>query len=49
MSHFVVRSAELEAEDGEEILPLEKDAAFEAVTEVHCVRKGGLVDDIVNP
>lgn len=31
MSHLIVRPAELEAEDREEILPLEKDAAFEAI------------------
>ena len=34
VSHLVVRSAQLEGEDGEEVLPLQQDFAFEAVGEV---------------
>ena len=34
MRHLVVSSAQLEAEDGKEILPLEEDTAFQPVAEV---------------
>ena len=49
MSHLIVRSTELEAEDGEKVLTLEKDTAFEAVAEVNGMREGGLAENIVDP
>lgn len=49
MRHFVVRSTELETEDGEHVLSLEKDLAFEAIAEVDSMVQWCFFDDIVNP
>jgi hypothetical protein len=47
MRHLVVCASQLEAEDGQEIFPLEKNIAFEPLAEVVCRRQGGLVGDFV--
>lgn len=49
MCHLIVCATELEAENREEVLPLEENSAFETITEVHCMVKRSLVDNIVNP
>lgn len=48
VGHFVVCAAQLEAEDGLEVLALEQDIAFEAVAEVGGVGQGRLLDHFVD-
>jgi hypothetical protein len=48
MSHLVVCAAELEAEHGEQILPLEKDPAFQPVAHVDRMSERGFLNNIVN-
>lgn len=46
--HFVVRAAQLEAENREEVFALEEDAAFEPVGEVDRGCEGGFGHDVVD-
>ena len=48
MRHLIVSPTELEAEDGKQILPLEKNAAFQAIAEVNGMMKWCFVDDVVD-
>ena len=48
MSHLVVGAAQLEAEDGKQILPLQENPTFQSVAEVDGVVEGGLVNHIVD-
>jgi hypothetical protein len=46
--HFVVCAAQLEAENGLQVLALKHDVAFESVAEVGCMCERCLVDDLVD-
>ena len=48
VSHLVVGAAQLEGEDGEEVLPFQEDFAFEAVGEVDGGGEWGFRHDVVN-
>jgi hypothetical protein len=48
MSHLVVGSAELEAEYGKQVFPLQEYTTFQAVAKVDSVVERSLIDDIVN-
>lgn len=48
MGHLVVSSAELEAKDGEEILPLQHHPTFESVAQVHGMLKRSFTQNFVD-
>ncbi len=45
--HLVVGAAQLEAEDGQQILPLQHDFALIAIAQIDRVRQGRLVEDLI--
>ena len=48
MRHLVVRSSELEGEDGEEVFSFKQDSALETMGQVDGVGDGRFGDDIVD-
>ena len=48
VGHLVVGAAQLEAEDGLQVLALEQDIALEPVAEIGCLCQRRLVDDFVD-
>ena len=48
MCHLIVRSSQLEAEDGLKIFAFEEDTTFQAVAEVDGRCEGGFFDDVVD-
>ena len=48
VSHLVVSSTNLEAEDWLRIFPLEKDLAFKSIAHVHCMSEWCFRDDLVH-
>ena len=49
MRHLVVSPAKLEAEHRKQILPLEKNTAFQAIAEVNGMVQWCFIDDVVDP
>ena len=48
MRHLVVGSTELETEHRKEILSLQEHTTFQAIAEIDCMMKRGLVNNVVD-